>query len=118
MNDIEKLLKLADKAALRKKRLKATSARLKYSGPSMALPCLVSIISNCRESMPSALSTSQAKAKLTLYDPAWQRECEAEMQAKREIARRETLAEMNRERKSALDQVFSEFRNIFGGLEE
>ena len=40
------------------------------------------------------------------------------MQAKREIARRETLEEMNRERKSALDQVFSEFRNIFGGLEE
>jgi len=53
-----------------------------------------------------------------IYDPAWQRECEAEMQAKREIARRETLEEMNRERKSALDQVFSEFRNIFGGLEE
>jgi hypothetical protein len=52
-----------------------------------------------------------------IYDPAWQ-QCEAEMQANREIARRETLAEMNRERKSALDQVFSEFRNIFGGLEE
>jgi hypothetical protein len=76
MNDIEKLLKLADKA--------------------------------------SEGNLGTTKISWTINSVA----IEAEMQANREIARRETLAEMNRERKSALDQVFSEFCNIFGGLEE
>ena len=113
MNDIEKLLKLADKAS--EGNLGTTKISWTINGIAMVgqyseeLPGIYGV---GFEYVPGETNENE------IYDPAWQRECEAEMQAKREIARHETLEEMNRERKSALDQVFGEFRNIFGGLEE